>query len=154
MNMKSFFLQSHRRWLMGIILLAGGGAFLLDKILRTTTCPAQFDTACEHYTDVLFAFDSGFFLKSLILSSILLFFLPARAFNWWRWFALIAIPVGIWDIATTKFGSGMPVGSPYDASNIDGDLFLGATIIIAFLATLHTLILRHAEKKANQAVVK
>jgi hypothetical protein len=94
--MKLFPLASYRKWLLGVAVLAGVALFLLDKILRNTTCPASFDAGCENYTDILFAFDAGYFIKTILVVSLSLLFFPERAFKWWRWFAIISIPLLAW----------------------------------------------------------
>lgn len=146
--MKTFFLAKHRWWLLGIIaltlLIRGGGYY----VLLHTTCPKQFDVACEHYTDVLAAFTWDFFFKSILYSSALFFFLPARAFNWWRWFALIAIPLCVWNVVTTESTSSFLMSwSPQYASDLYGYLFFGASVMIAIAAVLYDLIKSRARGK-------
>jgi hypothetical protein len=113
-------------------------------MLLHTNCPGQF-SSCDELVYLLGGFTWGFGLKSIFFSSVIFFFLPARAFYWWKWFALVAIPIGVWDIITTKFGSGL-FSSPDIASNIDGEIFLGISIFIAVIATIYDFF---EKRKAN-----
>ena len=142
--MKLFPIAPYRKWLLGIIVFTGGGLLCLSQIIHpgylTTLCgDSDINRTCWNFWSQIMdgGFFSGFFLKAIITSSFLLLFFPERAFKWWRWFALFAIPYAIWDIATTKTDSGLFLlgSSPQLTSDIDGALFLGATILIA-IATI------------------
>ena len=130
--MKLFPLASYRKWLLGIGVIAGVGLFLIDKILRNTTCPASFDASCENYTDLLFVFDSGYFIKAIILIALLFLFFPERVFKWWRWFAIASIPLLAWWIIIEDaefFGH-------LAASKASGVFFFVASILIAISAII------------------
>ncbi len=136
--MKLFPIVGYRKWLLGGVLLtlvAWGGVYVL---LQKLNC-ALSDMSCSHLLDIYAAFTWDFFLKAIIVSSFLLLFFPERASTWWRWFALFAIPYAIWDIATTKtdYGWFLSGSSPQLTSDIDGALFLVATLLIAITATIY-----------------
>lgn len=138
--MKIFPIASYRLWLLGVGILAFVVLLSTDTVLRSTTCPTQFYSGCEHYTDVLFGFNSGFFLKSIIITTLILMALPERAFKWWRWFAVVAISFMSWEIYTTEtHGSGLFMGlssSPRLTSDLAGALFLSLSAAIATLSIL------------------
>ena len=104
--MKLFPLAAYRKWLLGIGVLAGITFWVFYLIntkdfLSLSQCDYGL-TACRNNVEILDAFYSGFFLKLIILTTVLLMFLPERVYKWWRWSALIAIPYAALDIVTTK----------------------------------------------------
>jgi len=138
--MKSFFFAWHRKWLLGAIVLSLLIWGYIYYLLQNTNCPAVF-SGCDEYLYLLGAFTWGFFLKSVLVSTLLIFFFSPRAFVLWGCFALVAIPYFIWDITTTKFGSGFGLSfSPEDVSNFDGMIFLGISIFIAIVATVYDFV--------------
>jgi hypothetical protein len=144
----------HRRWLLGIIVLTGSLSLWLNWFIHpnylTTLCSeVDVNNACTYFWSQIIdgGFNFGFGLKAVIITSIIFLFLSARAFRWWKWFALVAIPIGVWDIITTKSGNYFP-GSPDVASNIDGEIFLGISILIAIIATIYDFF--EKRKKGNK----
>jgi hypothetical protein len=139
--MKLFPLASHRKWLLGIVAIAGGGLFalylLLYKILSGlyVWC-ADKDVVCMQNMESLDAFYSGLFLKSIIVVAFLLLFFPERAFKWWRWFALVAIPfLGWWIFA--QEGGFFGVFDQLAASKVSGYFFFVASFLIAISASFY-----------------
>ena len=139
--MNIFPLASYRKWLLGVIIVIFFVLFLVDIILRSTTCPAIFDVDCENFTDVFFVFDSGYFLKSVLLFSFALLFLSERAFKWWKWFAIASFPVLVWWIIP-------PGGDLFDrqaADKVSALFFLSVSILIAISASVYNFKLRKAK---------
>ena len=91
--MKAFFAMGDKKLLLAVAIAVGAVIGVLHWILLTTTCPAQPDPSCQHYMSTLLAFDSGFFLKSIVLVALVLLFFSARVFKWWLWSALVVIPL-------------------------------------------------------------
>jgi hypothetical protein len=123
-------------------------------VLSATACDKGSPTAPSGSTVPRFTADGGFnegyFLKAVLVGSLLLLFFPERAFKWWRWFAVFAVPYVVWDIATTEtHGSGLFAGlgqSPQLSSTIDGGLFLLASLLLALSATIYNHFKLRAKK--------
>jgi len=150
--MKLFPIAAYRKWLLGVImlrLLVWGGVYVL---LQKLNC-AHSDMSCSHLLDIYAAFTWDFFLKAIIVSSFLLLFFSKRAFKWWRWFALVAIPYAVWDIATTKtdYGWFLSGSSPQLTSDIDGALFLVATLLIAITVITYGYFKNRRENKKSES---
>ena len=144
--MKLFPLAVYRKWLLGVIALTGAvfGVFYLinnKDFLNLANC--DFGTlGCMDKVEIFDAFYSGFFLKLIILSAFLLLFFPERAFKWWRWFALIAVPLLSWWIIVEDaeyFGH-------RTASNFSGIGFFAVSLLISLSASVFDFIKKRGEK--------
>jgi hypothetical protein len=124
----------YRIQLAAIALLSGIGIFMSDKILRSTTCPPVLppvhDFSCEDHMAALLGINRGFFLKSLIITSLVLILFPERVYKWWRWFALVAVLFVGWTFVTSESG-GTGGGFPLTAvSDIYGCIFSAMSVTI------------------------
>ncbi|OGL88065.1 hypothetical protein A3I42_04070 [Candidatus Uhrbacteria bacterium RIFCSPLOWO2_02_FULL_49_11] len=77
----------------------------------------------------------GFFLKSIILSSLILLLFSARVYKAWRWFALIAIPFMLIGIIFPIHEPGGQFFGKKETSDAFGYFFLGVTILIVIIVT-------------------
>jgi hypothetical protein len=130
--MNIFPLASYRKWLLGLIVL-GAIVWLIVYLLSQKIDCIQGTIACNNYINTLDGFVRAPFIPSVILSSFFLLFFNERAFKWWKWFAVIGIPILVWWITTA-------VGEFFGhqaASLFSGVFFATVTILIAFSATAY-----------------
>lgn len=131
------------RWQLGGIAVLGAASvgvisFLVRPGFVISHCGA--DTAFLSNCSLLWSkvidggFHSGFFLKAVVVASVLLMLLPERVYKYWKWFALISVPLAVWDIATTKTTLNMVGSSPQSTSNIDSLFFLAMSTSVALMA--------------------
>ena len=138
---------SSYRWQLGGVALLGALAWAgVYVVLKNTTSCVSLDAACSHSLSVLAAFTWDLFPKSVIITTLLLMLFPEQAYEWWRWFALVAVPYFIWDIATTKanLGEFLSGSSPRTVSDHDGVLFLSLSTSIAILSVLLGRVRQHS----------
>lgn len=135
--MKIFSIASYRFWLAGLAVIAGGvwlcvHWLVLQDGYLTRFCGQDLDIFCTHYWGgVFYDFHHGFLLKSVIISALILMLLPERAFRWWRWFAVVAIPLFAWSLTKQ-----LPAYSDAIELNIEGEVFLSLSIVLATLSLL------------------
>ena len=101
-------------------------------VLQKTNC-LQYDFSCDNFTNILAVFTWGYFIKSIFLTSLVLFVFPERAFKWWKWFAIVSIPLLTWWI--------IPPGGYFfgrqAADKISALLFFGVSLLIAVSAAIY-----------------
>jgi hypothetical protein len=130
--MKLFPIASYRKWLLGVtvfVAVAWGWAYEMSQKIDC----AQGTISCNNYINILDGFVRGPFILSVIISALFLLFFPERAFKWWRWFAIISIPILVWWI-TTSIGEFF---GPQSASLFSGVFFAVMTILIAISAAAY-----------------
>jgi hypothetical protein len=131
--MKLFPIASYRLWLLGIVTLTAGTWFFINWLVQpgysARFCGTDPDIVCILYWNGVFGdLYHSFFLKSIIITTIILMFLPERAFKWWRWFAVVAIPFLMW-----SFTKQPPAYSDAIKINFEGEAFLSlSTALITF----------------------
>jgi len=142
--MKLFPIAGYRKWLLGGMLLTlvawGGVYFVLYKNslgIDLSCDSSKYETGnliqeCLNKVEILHIFYFGYFIKSILLVSVFLLFLPERAFKWWRWFAIVSIPLLAWWIINASgdlFGhQGTDKASAF--------FFLVFSLLIAIVATI------------------
>ncbi len=156
--MKLFPIAGYRKWLLGGVLLTlvawGGVYFVLYKNslgIDLSCDSSKYETGnlvheCLDKIDILYAFYFGYFIKSILLVSVILLFLPERAFKWWRWFAMPSIPLLVrWIIIEDSDFFGHEGANFYS-----GFFFLVFSLLIAIVATIVNYLKKRREnKKAN-----
>jgi|SRR3990167_2334765 len=141
-------LSVHRKKLLTITLLAligVGLAFVSWNVMGKSQCPTlgvndlptpSYIKCTDLYHDSLYApMIYGFFLKSIILSSLILLLFSARVYKAWRWFALIAIPFMLIGIIFPIHEPGGQFFGKKETSDAFGYFFLGVTILIVIIVT-------------------
>ena|SRR3989338_2691540 len=98
-------------------------------VLQKTNC-LQYDFSCDNFTNILAALTWGYFIKSILVTSLILLFFPERSFRWWRWFAIMSTPLLTWWM--------IPPGGDFfgrqAADKVSAFVFLVVSIIIALAA--------------------
>ena len=96
----------------------------------------------------------GMLLLMSTPATIFLFFVRKQVIKAWSIFALLYMFFGVFFILKQDdYSGGLPVGIS-DQSYYAISLAMGFTAVTLFWAIIHTLILRHKEKKAGQTMIK
>ncbi len=130
--MKLFPIASYRKWLLGVAFL-GIIAWLSTYFMSQKIDCTQGTISCNDYINILDGFVRAPFIPSLIFTSLLFLFFSERTFKWWRWFAIVIIPILTWWIMTEDselFGHGT-------ASYFSGIFFLVISVLIATSAAIY-----------------
>lgn len=130
--MKLFPIVSHRKWLLGVAFLSAIAWVIAYFMSQKIDC-TQGTISCNDYINILDAFVRAPFIPSLIFTSFLFLFFSERAFKWWRWFAIVIIPILTWWIMTEDselFGHGT-------ASYFSGMFFLVISTLIAISSAIY-----------------
>ena len=143
--MKLFPIARYRLWLLCIVALTAIGWGWVYIILFKNSFGVDFTCDAAYYqtpelmqkclgrAETLYTLYRGFFLKSIIITSILLMLFPERAFKWWRWFAMFAVPLVLYGLnGPSSSGS---LFSQQVMSDFLGYIFLGISLLIAITAT-------------------
>ena len=130
--MKLFPIASHRKWLLGVTVSAAMAWWWVYEMSQKIAC-AQGTISCNNYISTLDGFVRGPFIPSVIITALILLFFPERTFKWWRWFALVSIPILVWWIISADgefFG--------HRATSLISGIFFGSiSILIAISFTIY-----------------
>ncbi len=130
--MKLFPIASYRQWLLGVVFL-GVIAWLSAYFMSQKIDCTQGTISCNDYINTLDALCRPPFILFLFFTPFLFLFFSERAFKWWKWFAIIIIPILTWWIMTEDselFGHGT-------ASYFSGIFFLVISTLIAISSAIY-----------------
>jgi hypothetical protein len=132
---------------LGVALVAGSVLALLFVILYKKSLGFIFscghnDASCMNNVAIVNTLYWGYFIKSILITSLILLFFPERAFKWWRWFAIVSIPLFTWWM--------IPPGGDFfgrqAVDKVSAFLFLVVSILIAISATTYNYLKLRGKK--------
>lgn len=148
MDMKIFPLASHRKWLIGIIFLVSVVWVITHVVLERIECGRN-DFSCDNLREILFVFESGYLIKSILASLAGLIFCSERTFKWWSLFAIESIPLLVWWVIP-------PGGDYFDRQVVEefsAIFFISMSVLIAISTFGYNYFVRHQKKNVETEVL-